>query len=144
MCYCVHFLDISNMYARFSCFLHETTQYRRKASTRQDQMMSGKKDRKEQKKIYIGSWGCTNSTYKYCSTRIRWCKKNSNLFLYKMTDDIKDTHNADDDSLLLLLRDAIVQHSPLNDIKLILRYWNSLLIEEQNLFPKNFLSVVNM
>ena len=28
----------------------------------------------------------------------------------------------DEDSLLLLLRDAIVQHSPLKDIKLILRY----------------------
>jgi hypothetical protein len=38
-----------------------------------------------------------------------------------MADEIQDNHNADDDSLLLLLRDAIVQHSPLNDIKLILR-----------------------
>ncbi len=28
----------------------------------------------------------------------------------------------DEDSLLLLLRDAIVQHSPLKDIKLILKY----------------------
>ncbi|CAF0876470.1 unnamed protein product [Rotaria sordida] len=36
-----------------------------------------------------------------------------------MTDDVTDKHRVDD-SLLLLLRDAIVQHSPLNDIKLIL------------------------
>ncbi|CAF2381328.1 unnamed protein product [Rotaria sp. Silwood2] len=36
-----------------------------------------------------------------------------------MTDDISD-NNKDEDSLLLLLRDAIVQHLPLNDIKLIL------------------------
>ncbi len=28
----------------------------------------------------------------------------------------------DEDSLLLLLRDAIVQHSPLKDLKFILRY----------------------
>jgi hypothetical protein len=38
-----------------------------------------------------------------------------------MTDDISN-NNIDEDSLLLLLRDAIVQHSSLNDIKLILRY----------------------
>ncbi|CAF3070904.1 unnamed protein product [Rotaria socialis] len=36
-----------------------------------------------------------------------------------MTDTVID-NNRDEDSLLLLLRDAIVQHSPLNDIKLIL------------------------
>jgi hypothetical protein len=35
-----------------------------------------------------------------------------------MSDD-----TIDGDSLLLLLRDAIVQHSPLKDIKLILRYF---------------------
>ena len=29
---------------------------------------------------------------------------------------------ADEDSLLLLLRDAIVQHMPLKDIKRVLRY----------------------
>jgi hypothetical protein len=43
-----------------------------------------------------------------------------------MTEIISD-NNADDDSLLLLLRDAIVQHSSLNDIKLILRYCLSIL-----------------
>jgi hypothetical protein len=37
---------------------------------------------------------------------------------------MSDETNADEDSLLLLLRDAIVQHSPHNDIKLILRYLN--------------------
>ena len=40
-----------------------------------------------------------------------------------MSDEING-NNADEDSLLLLLRDAIVQHSPLNDIKLILRYFD--------------------
>ncbi len=38
----------------------------------------------------------------------------------KMADEINENH-TDGDSLLLLLRDAIVQHSSLNDIKLILR-----------------------
>lgn len=38
-----------------------------------------------------------------------------------MSDDHNEK-NIDEDSLLLLLRDAIVQHSSLNDIKLILRY----------------------
>ncbi|CAF5200505.1 unnamed protein product, partial [Rotaria magnacalcarata] len=36
-----------------------------------------------------------------------------------MADTVID-NNRDEDSLLLLLRDAIVQHLPLNDIKLIL------------------------
>jgi hypothetical protein len=39
-----------------------------------------------------------------------------------MTDNISK-NSTDEDSLLLLLRDAIVQHSSLNDIKLILRYF---------------------
>jgi hypothetical protein len=36
----------------------------------------------------------------------------------------------DEDSLLLLLRDAIVQHSPLKDLKLILRYLRYLFSRE--------------
>ena len=44
-----------------------------------------------------------------------------------MTDDIIK-NSTDEDSLLLLLRDAIVQHSSLNDIKLILRYFFSIRI----------------
>lgn len=39
-----------------------------------------------------------------------------------MADEASEESSIDQDSLLLLLRDAIVQHSSLNDIKLILRY----------------------
>ncbi len=60
----------------------------------------------------------------------------------KMTDDINDK-NPDEDSLLLLLRDAIVQHSSLNDIKLILRYFQTFFFYRNNYF-NIFLSVVNM
>jgi len=59
-----------------------------------------------------------------------------------MTDDINDK-NPDEDSLLLLLRDAIVQHSSLNDIKLILRYFQTFFFYQNNYF-NIFLSVVNM
>ena len=40
-----------------------------------------------------------------------------------MFDDLNNNSCTNDDSLLLLLRNAIVQHSSLNDVKLILRYY---------------------
>ena len=92
-------------------------------------MMSEYSISTRRKEKNIGSEGCANFSYKYSSEKMRLWKKRkknlstqSNYFLTrkKMSDSPKDK-NIDDDSLLLLLRDAIVQHSPLNDIKLILR-----------------------